>query len=86
MGKFEAFLPNRQDYKDLDLEPFAISAVAKRLAELHGASVSGVDHYKHKTNMWANTYLVEYHFRSLVSFMDEGNDFNRFLRDTKSIL
>ena len=86
MGKFEAFLPKRQDYKDLDLEPFAISAVAKRLAELHGASVSGVDHYKHHKNMWANTYLVEHHFRSLVSFMDEGNDFNRFLRDTKSIL
>ena len=77
-GKFEQFLPNKQDYKDIELEPYATSAVARRLAELHGASVSGVDHYKHKSNMWANTFLVEYHIRSLVSFMNEGNDFTRF--------
>ena len=77
-GKFEQFLPNKQDYKDIQLEPNAVSAVARRLAELHGASVSGVDHYKHKSNMWANTFLVEYHIRSIVSFMNEGNDFTRF--------
>ena len=76
-GKFEQFLPNKQDYKETDLEPMAISAVAKRLAELHGATVSGVDHNKHQANMWANTYLIEYHIRSLVSFMNEGNDFTR---------
>ena len=76
-GKFEQFLPNKQDYKETDLEPMAISAVAKRLAELHGATVSGVDHNKHQVNMWANTYLIEYHIRSLVSFMNEGNDFTR---------
>ena len=76
-GKFEQFLSNKQDYKEADLEPMAISAVAKRLAELHGATVSGVDHNKHKANMWANTYLIEYHIRSLVSFMNEGNDFAR---------
>ena len=76
-GKFEQFLPNKQDYKEADLEPIAIPAVAKRLAELHGATVSGVDHNKHKANMWANTYLIEYHIRSLVSFMNEGNDSTR---------
>ena len=74
-GKFEQFLPNKQDYKEVDLEPIAISVVAKRLAELHGATVSGIDHNKHKANMWANTYLIEYHIRSLVSFMNEGTDF-----------
>ena len=74
-GKFEQFLPNKQDYKELDLEPLAISAVVQRLAELHGATVAGVDHNKHKANMWANTYLIEYHIRSVVSFMNEGYDF-----------
>ena len=76
-GKFEQFLPSKQDYKEADLEPLAISVVAKRLAKLHGATVSGIDHNKHKANMWANTYLIEYHIRSVVSFMNEGNDFAR---------
>ena len=76
-GKFEQFLPSKQDYKEADLEPLAISVVAKRLAKLHGATVSGIDHNKHKANMWANTYLIEYHIRSVVSFMNEGNDLAR---------
>ena len=76
-GKFEQFLPSKQDYRQADLEPLAISVVAKRLAKLHGATIAGVDHSKHKANMWANTYLIEYHIRSVVSFMNEGNDFAR---------
>ena len=76
-GKFEQFLPSKQDHRQADLEPLAISVVAKRLAKLHGATIAGVDHSKHKTNMWANTYLIEYHIRSVVSFMNEGNDFAR---------